>query len=45
MWKVLVDASTNLALHLNPSKKIYKTHKECNENFAQHKGIRNCTGA
>jgi hypothetical protein len=45
MWRVLVDASTNLALRLDPSKKIYKTHKECNENCAQQKRIRNCTGA
>jgi hypothetical protein len=44
MWRVLVDASTNLVLCLNSSKKIYKTHKEGNENFVQHKGIRNCTG-
>jgi hypothetical protein len=33
MWRVLVDASTNLTLRLNPSKKIYKTYKESNENF------------
>jgi hypothetical protein len=45
MWRVLVDASTNLALRLNPSKKIYKTHKECNENCVQHKRIRNYTSA
>jgi hypothetical protein len=41
---LLEDASTNLALRLLPSRKIYKTHQKNIVKYALGSGIRKCIG-